>query len=42
MDEILGGGSKLSLRVGLVTLFLAYWIYSYVQKRRDYDVCWPS
>lgn len=35
MDKIL---SNFSLRVGLMTLLLAYWIYAYIQRRREYEV----
>jgi hypothetical protein len=38
MDNLFGGGSSFSLRLGLVTLLLAYWIYIYFQRRREYKV----
>jgi hypothetical protein len=41
IDNILGGGSNFSLRMGLVTLLLVYWIYAYIQKRREYKVYRP-
>lgn len=41
IDRILSEGSNFSLRVGLVTLLLAYLIYAYIQKRREYEVYWP-
>ncbi|KAL5344729.1 hypothetical protein ACLOAV_010421 [Pseudogymnoascus australis] len=34
MDKIL---SNFSLHVGLITLLLAYWIYAYIQRRREYE-----
>ena len=40
IDNILGGASSFSLRVGLVSLLLAYGIYIYIQKRREYEVYW--
>jgi hypothetical protein len=44
MDSLLanGSGSGLSLRLGIVTLFLAYAIYTYFQRRQEYVVCVPS
>lgn len=38
IDNIPSGGSSFSLRAGLATLLLAYWIYAYIQKRREYEV----
>jgi len=37
-DRYTGSTGSVGLRVALVTLLLAYWGYSYVQKRRQHEV----
>ncbi|OCK99714.1 cytochrome P450 [Cenococcum geophilum 1.58] len=36
MDDVFATGSGPSLRLGIVTLFLAYVIYAYIERRKEY------
>lgn len=38
MDSVLANWSGLSLRLVVITLFLAYAIYIYIQRRKEYEV----
>jgi hypothetical protein len=38
-EEIVEKGFGLSLRLAFLLLLLAYWLYSYIQRRREYQVC---
>ena len=37
MDDVFATGSGLSLRLGIVTLLLAYVIYAYIERRKEYE-----
>ncbi|KAG9228053.1 cytochrome P450 [Amylocarpus encephaloides] len=37
MDDVFAEGSRLTLRLGVVSLFLAYVIYAYVQRQNKYE-----
>ena len=39
MDDVFAKGSELPLRLGVITLFLAYVIYTYMKRRREYEAC---
>jgi hypothetical protein len=39
MDDVSAEGPRLSLRLGVVTIFLAYVIYAYIQRRKEYEAC---
>lgn len=37
MDDVFAQGSGLNLRLGIVTLLLAYVIYTYIRRRKEYE-----
>jgi hypothetical protein len=37
MNDVFATGSGLSLRLGIITLLLAYVIYAYIERRKEYE-----